>query len=138
ARDGHAADAIHLSRAMALEGYALDGESFTAILTACCHSGNIGRGIREFGSIVDHGLSPIGSHYCRMIDLLGRAGELGKAEDLIAAMPFPPCDVAWGTLLGACKVSPDVERGMRAAGQALELDGQRSGPYVMLSNLYTR
>eukprot|EP00249_Psilotum_nudum_P005436 c18877_g1_i1 orf=2-511(+) len=71
-----------------------------------------------------------------MIDLLGRAGKLDEAEDLVNNMPFGPCTVAWMSLLSACRIHGGVERGSHVADCAFELDPTDSAPFVLLSNIY--
>jgi hypothetical protein len=38
----------------------------------------------------DFGIIPGEDHYVRLIDLLGRAGRIGEARDLIKKIPFEP------------------------------------------------
>jgi hypothetical protein len=71
-----------------------------------------------------------------MVDLLGRAGYLEEAEELITNMPIKPDDVIWKALLGACKLHKNVEIGRRAAEVLMKLAPHDSGAYVALSNLY--
>ena len=52
-------------------------------------------------------------HYGCVVDLLGRAGLLGEAEELIYSMSIEPSAAAWGALLGACRKQGDVELGER-------------------------
>eukprot|EP00249_Psilotum_nudum_P023636 c28944_g11_i1 orf=2-508(+) len=71
-----------------------------------------------------------------MIDLLGRAGQLDEAEDLVNSMPFGPFSASWISFLGACRMHGDVERGTRAADNIFELDPRNPAPFVLLSNMY--
>eukprot|EP00249_Psilotum_nudum_P015806 c25527_g3_i3 orf=2-223(+) len=71
-----------------------------------------------------------------MIDLLGRAGHLDEAEQLISTMPFEPPPTAWISLLGACRIYGDVEQGVCIAEHIFELDSKIAAPYVLLSNIY--
>ncbi|KAL9666013.1 hypothetical protein QQ045_000335 [Rhodiola kirilowii] len=63
------------------------------------------------------GLKPRVEHYTCMVDLLGRAGLLTEAEDLILNMSIKPDDVIWKALLGACKTHGNVEMGERVASR---------------------
>eukprot|EP00249_Psilotum_nudum_P000294 c11265_g1_i1 orf=3-212(+) len=69
-----------------------------------------------------------------MVDLLGRVGRLGEAEDFLNKIPFNPGAVEWMALLGACRIHGDVDRGKRAAGHVFEVDPQCAAAYVVLSN----
>ncbi|KAK7287419.1 hypothetical protein RIF29_00694 [Crotalaria pallida] len=71
-----------------------------------------------------------------MVDLLGRAGYLEEAEELILNMPVRSDDVIWKALLGACKMYKNIEIGRRAAEVLMRLDPHDGGAYVALSNLY--
>ncbi|KAL0343198.1 UNVERIFIED_CONTAM: Pentatricopeptide repeat-containing protein [Sesamum angustifolium] len=71
-----------------------------------------------------------------MVDLLGRAGQLIEAKNLILSMPIPPDSVVWGSLLAACKVHRDIDLGNFVAEKLIEIDPENSGPYVLLSNMY--
>ncbi|KAM3286894.1 pentatricopeptide repeat-containing protein [Capsicum chacoense] len=85
-------------------------------------------------------IAPKLEHYGCMVDLLGRAGRLQEAYDLLQSMPMRPDNVTWGTLLGACSFHGNVE----LAEQAVEveflsvLEPWNPGNYVMLSNIYAR
>eukprot|EP00249_Psilotum_nudum_P016294 c25762_g12_i1 orf=105-395(-) len=72
-----------------------------------------------------------------MIDLLGRVGWLEEGEDLIVRMPYEPTAMTWMTLLAACRMHLDVERGKRAAENVFRFDPDNATPYIMLSNIYS-
>jgi hypothetical protein len=76
-------------------------------------------------------------HYTCMVDLLGRAGRLHEAENMVLAIPYKPQVGAWRALLGACRIHGNVEMGERVAKQVLELEPENAAGYVLLSNLYT-
>jgi pentatricopeptide repeat protein len=48
-------------------------------------------------------------HYTCMVHLLGHAGHLQEAENIIKAMPCTPSVAAWMALLGACRIHGNVE-----------------------------
>jgi pentatricopeptide repeat protein len=66
-----------------------------------------------------HGICAMVEHYACMVDLLGRAGDLHKAEDLIKTMPCEPNVAVWNALLGACRIHGDVEMGERVVKRVL-------------------
>lgn len=79
-----------------------DGVTFLALLGAYTHKGWVDEGYRLFESMQrDHGVGAGIEHYGCMVDMLGRAGRLKEAYNLITSMPMPmPCnDVVWGVLL---------------------------------------
>lgn len=84
----------------------------------------------------EHGLTHTLEHYVCMVDLLGRAGHLDDAENLINSMPSEKNVALWLSLLGACRVHCDIERGVRAAGHLFTLDPTNATPYITLANIY--
>jgi pentatricopeptide repeat protein len=74
-------------------------------------------------------------HYSCTVDLLGRAGYLEEAEELIKTMSCEPDVALWMTLLGASRVHRNVEVGERIAKKVLELDPGNTSGYVVLSNM---
>ncbi|XVF24758.1 hypothetical protein REPUB_Repub13aG0154600 [Reevesia pubescens] len=80
----------------------------------------------------EYGVEPNLAHYGCMVDLLGRAGHLQKACEVIKSMPMKPNSIVWGALLGACRVHKDVELAEMEAKQTLELDSENGAVYVLL------
>ncbi|KAF4379821.1 hypothetical protein F8388_023838, partial [Cannabis sativa] len=83
-----------------------------------------------------YGITPNSKHYTCMIDLLGRAGRLDEAENLMKTMPFEPDGATWGALLGASRIHGNTELGEKAAKMIFELEPENAGMYVLISNLY--
>jgi hypothetical protein len=75
-------------------------------------------------------------HYTCIVDLLGRAGHLQKAEDFIKMTSCESNVVLWMSLLGACRSHGNVEMGEVIAKRVLALDPGNSAEYVC-SNIYT-
>jgi pentatricopeptide repeat protein len=122
---------------MKRKGIKPDKVTFTSVLSACTHVGLVEEGRKHFRSMfVDYGIKPMGEHYSCFVDLLGRAGRLEEAENVILSMPFKPGASVWGALLSACRIHSDVERGERAAENVLKLDPADAGAYVALANIY--
>ncbi|RVW62306.1 putative pentatricopeptide repeat-containing protein [Vitis vinifera] len=69
-------------------------------------------------------------------DLLGRAGKVEEAYELIESMPFKPDECVWGPFLGACKAHRFPNSRKLAAHRILDLRPNMAGTYVMLSNIY--
>ncbi|CAM8957185.1 unnamed protein product [Rhodiola kirilowii] len=137
AMHGRARKALEYFGKMELAGVAPTDVTYIGLLSACSHAGLVTEGGLFFNHMVDvHGLKPRVEHYTCMVDLLGRAGLLTEAEDLILNMPIKPDDVIWKALLGACKTRGNVEMGERVANRLMELAPSDSGSYVALSNMY--
>ncbi|KAM7482046.1 hypothetical protein LguiB_006629 [Lonicera macranthoides] len=69
-------------------------------------------------------------HYGCMVDLLGQAGVVVEAVELIEGMSVPPDPVLCITLLGACKVHGLVELDEEIAHKLIQLDPNHDGNYV--------
>ncbi|KAJ8752281.1 hypothetical protein K2173_003917 [Erythroxylum novogranatense] len=111
--------------------------TFIAVLAACRHMGLVDDGRNYFNSMInEHRIEPNVKHYGCMVDLLGRAGMLKEAEDLIKEMPMPPDVSTWGALLGACKKYGDKEMGERVGRRLIEIQPDHEGFHVLLSNIY--
>jgi pentatricopeptide repeat protein len=135
---GHGREALELFDRMVAEGIYPDRISFLTVLTACNHSGLVDEGFRYFESMKrDFGIIPGEDHYTRLIDLLGRAGRIGEARDLIKTMPFEPTPSIWEAILSGCRTSGDMELGAHAADQLFKMTPQHDGTYILLSNTYS-
>jgi pentatricopeptide repeat protein len=75
-------------------------------------------------------------HYTCIVDLLGHAGHLQEAENVIKEMPCKPNAAVWTALLGTCRIHGNVEMGKHVTKQVLELELENAAGYVLLSNRY--
>ncbi|TKY63708.1 Pentatricopeptide repeat-containing protein mitochondrial [Spatholobus suberectus] len=135
---GNARDAISYFSKMIRSGLRPDEITFLGVLSACCHGGLVEEGRKYFSQMSSKfNISPQLKHYSCMVDLLGRAGHLEEAEELIRNMPITADAAVWGALFFACRVHGNVLTGERAALKLLEMDPQDSGIYVLLASLYS-
>jgi pentatricopeptide repeat protein len=94
-------------------------------------------GIRCYASMVTDYVIPAKlEHYTCMVDILGRAGHLQEAENMVMAMPCRPHVDAWMALLGDCRIHGNVEIAECVAKQILEMEPENAVSYVLLSNIY--
>ncbi|VVA33881.1 PREDICTED: pentatricopeptide [Prunus dulcis] len=115
-----------------------DHISYVSVLSGCSHSGLVIEGKHYFSSMTeDFGINPTCEHFACMVDLLGRAGLLEEAKNLIDTMPLKPNAAIWGALLGACRVRRNLKLAEVAVRNLLELDIDDSGSYVLLANTYS-
>ncbi|XP_057828968.1 uncharacterized protein LOC131040127 [Cryptomeria japonica] len=136
---GQGKDALKLFDTMQQIGLEPNHITFVAVLSACSHAGLVDKGQEYFGSMsCDYKIAPRVEHYACMVDLLGRAGRLEEAYDIIKNMPMAPDAAVWGALLGACTVYSNTELGRLAAEQVIELMPINSGFYVLLSHIYAK
>ncbi|PON65350.1 Mitogen-activated protein kinase kinase kinase [Trema orientale] len=137
AMHGRAKDALHCFSRMQKAGVTPTDVTYIGLLSACSHGGLVGEGRSFFKHMVSvDGLEPRIEHYGCMVDLLGRAGHLEEAEELILNMPIKQDDVIWKALLGACKMHKNIDIGKRVAEILMNLAPHDGGSYVALSNLY--
>lgn len=134
---GHAKEALDVFYRMNSAGVKPNYITFVSVLAACSHAGMLDEGNYWFSAMENKfGIEPGVEHYGCMIDLLGRAGRLGEAYNLIKKMKVKPDFVIWGSLLAACRMHKNVELGEISARKLFELDPKNCGYYVLLSNIY--
>ncbi|CAL5037210.1 unnamed protein product [Urochloa decumbens] len=136
---GQGAEALKLYKAM-LDAHILPTSStFLSVLYACSHGGLVDEGRTVFHVMTnEYKITPGVEHCTCMVDLLGRAGKLKEAFELISEFPKSAVGPGvWGALLGACMVHKDSDLAKLASQKLFELDPENAGYYVLLSNLYT-
>lgn len=137
AMHGRGEEALDHFTQMVKAGMRPNEVTFLAVFSACCHSGLVEEGRRYFDDMTGvYNLAPKIEHYGCMVDLLGRAGLLREALDLVRAMPMQPDVLIWGAMLSACKAHGDVKLSRQILGNLLELRSHDSGVYVLLSNIF--
>ncbi|CAN4103857.1 unnamed protein product [Withania somnifera] len=100
-----------------------NGVIFVGLLSACSHSGLVEKGCYYFNQMVHQfGIRPSIEHFGCMVDLLGRAGRLAEAEQLILSMPEEPNSVILGALFNACRIHNDIERGRSIFKRLINLE----------------
>ena len=137
--NGLARDALALLSEMKLHGLKPNAVTTLSVLSACSHGGLVEEGLSFFENMVqDHGVEPGLEHYSCMVDMLGRAGKLNSAMNLIEKMPERMRDGAglWGALLSACRSSGNSRLGAGAASRVLKLEPQSSAGYFLASSMY--
>lgn len=137
AQHGLGKEALKIFEDMIIERVVPNHATFVSVLRACAHIGLVEKGLHYFAMMSsDYGLAPQLEHYSCMVDLMGRAGQVGEALKLINDMPCEPDDVIWRTLLSICKIHGNIEVGEKVANSLLKLDPQDSSAYILLSNIY--
>jgi pentatricopeptide repeat protein len=122
AANGDARRCIDVFEQMKVSDEKPDSVTFVSVLAACARAGLVDEGRRCFRSMSSgFGVQPELKHYGCMVDLLGRAGLVDEAEELVRGMPMAPDDKVLATLLGACRVRrrPDVAERVRRRIQSL-------------------
>ena len=136
---GQACNAVELFMEMQNSGLNPDSIAFVAILSACSHSGLLDEGKLYFKQMTDkYNITPRIEHFACLVDLLGRAGRVDEAYNFIKQMPVEPNERVWGALLSSCRVYSNMDIGLLAADNLLQLAPEQSGYYVLLSNIYAK
>ncbi|KAL5770580.1 hypothetical protein ACOSP7_014734 [Xanthoceras sorbifolium] len=134
---GRCEEAFQLFTDMERFGVKPNDITFIGLLNACSHAGLVAEGKILFDKMVhDFGLIPKIEHYGCMVDLLGRAGLLDEAHEMIKSMPIRPNTIVWGALLAASKLHKNPNIGEVAARELLEMEPQSWGYNVLMSNIY--
>ena len=137
ARHACALEARILFEKMQQRGFFPDDVTYVSVLNACSHMGLHEEGQKYFELMVrQHNLSPSALHYSCMIDILGRAGLVHKAYDLIQRMPFNATASMWGSLLASCRNYGNIEFAEIAAKHLFELEPTNAGNHILLANIY--
>lgn len=136
AMNGYGAEALSLFEEMRSQGIGPTEVTFTAVLSACDHSGLVEEGKNWFYLMkryyhIDPGIE----HYSCMIDLFARAGCIQEAIDLIDKIPHLSDANMWSAILRGCVESGDKSLSKRVVEKIIELDHQNSGALVQLSGL---
>lgn len=101
---GRGNDAILLFTHMEQTGLVPDSMAFSAILSACSHLGLLYEGRQFFNQMVrTYNIEPTMEHYGCLVDLLGRAGLIEEAYEIIENMPMEPNTVILRSFLSACR-----------------------------------
>ncbi|KAA8545271.1 hypothetical protein F0562_020055 [Nyssa sinensis] len=134
---GYGKEAVELFDEMVASGIRPDRIVFMAVLSACSHAGLVDEGLNYFKAMIsDYNITPDQEIYGCVVDLLGRAGSVKEAYELIESIPFKPDESVWGAFLGACKAHGFPNLGKLAARRILDLRPNMAGTYVVLSNIY--
>ncbi|XP_077241315.1 pentatricopeptide repeat (PPR) superfamily protein [Tasmannia lanceolata] len=111
--------------------------TYICVLSACSHVGLVEKGRHYFDLMIrDNNIEPNVHHYSCMVDLLGRAGLVHEAHELIKRMPFEATASMWGSLLGSCRVHRNLKLAEIAAEHLFKIEPNNAGNHVLLSNIY--
>ncbi|KAF9596845.1 hypothetical protein IFM89_013893 [Coptis chinensis] len=133
AQHGHAEMAIEVFQGLLnMPNIQPNHITFVGVLSACSYRGLVEEGYRYFKLIKE----PTIDHYTCLIDLLGRAGCLEEALNVVEEMPFNPNEIMWSSLLSASTIHCNIMIAQYAANNLLQLNPKDSGTYVALANIY--
>ncbi|VFR02531.1 unnamed protein product [Cuscuta campestris] len=134
---GNAVKAVKLFQEMVKMRFLPNPVTFLSVLSACSHAGMVEESLFIFKLMNErYGLEPEKEHYGCLIDVLGRAGRLEEAYEVVGS--GNECVFAWKTLLNASRSYEDVKIAEKCARKVLEIDPKDPSPYLVLSNMYSR
>lgn len=137
AQNGRGEEALEIFNDMIREGTKPDYISFIGVLFACSHTGLVDEGRKHFVSMSEeYRIRPGVEHYNCMVDLLGRAGMIEEAEELLEKAECRKDPSLWAVLLGACSTCTESVTAERIARKVMELDPENHLSYVLLANVY--
>jgi pentatricopeptide repeat protein len=122
---------------MKKQGVKPDPPIHLSFLAACSHAGLAKEGYHHFKSMEEeYGTVPTIEHFNSLVDLLGRAGKLSDAEELLQTMPNLPTLPAWVALLNASKAYGNSEVGRRCFIEVSRLDPDNASGYAIMSDIF--
>ncbi|KAG0498476.1 hypothetical protein HPP92_002767 [Vanilla planifolia] len=137
ASNGHPIEALKVFDEMLAQSIRPDPITFVGVLSACGHAGLVDEGLRFWHSMPrDYGIKPCPDHYACMVDILGRAGRLAEAHEMVQSMPNGPHAGALGAMLAACRTHCNVKIAESVARELFVLEPENTGNYVLLSSIY--
>eukprot|EP00252_Welwitschia_mirabilis_P014881 TRINITY_DN32945_c0_g1_i1.p1 TRINITY_DN32945_c0_g1~~TRINITY_DN32945_c0_g1_i1.p1 ORF type:complete len:483 (+),score=70.75 TRINITY_DN32945_c0_g1_i1:159-1607(+) len=126
--NGKPQEALQAYKQMREAGIRPDGNTFLGVLSACGRLGLVEEGKSYFASMdKEFGLLYRNQHYVFMVDLLGRAGRLEEAEELVNKMSIKPTAAILEPLLRFCKTHGNTEMEKRVAEKIKELGLNKTG-----------
>ncbi|OVA13162.1 Pentatricopeptide repeat [Macleaya cordata] len=135
--NGYGEEALAIFAQMERQGVFMDDLTLLSVLSACNHAGLVTEGLHIFKRMTDaYGVEPKVEHYSCLVDLLGRAGRLGEAKNIIETMPVKSSSPLWGSLLAACRTQRNLTLAEFSVQKLVELQADDCGVYVLMSNIY--
>lgn len=136
-QNGQVSDALAAFSKMVEDGLRPNGTTFLSLLSACSHAGMIEQGFQLFKSMTNEfNINPTLFHYGCMVDLLGRAGYVHEAKEIVSSMSLEPDASIWRALLTSCRLNADLEFAKTIFEKLVEFEPSNAGNYVALTNVY--
>lgn len=135
--NGYAGEALQLFYDMQGNGIEADGLTYLAALSTCNHAGLVHEGRVLFDrALYDVGVSITLEHYGCFIDLLGRAGEIESAYDVVCRMPMKPSPRILSSLVSACRLYGRLDIAESVAKVLVRIEPEIAANHTLLSLVY--
>uniref|UniRef100_A0A6B2L2B2 DYW domain-containing protein n=1 Tax=Arcella intermedia TaxID=1963864 RepID=A0A6B2L2B2_9EUKA len=132
---GYGKEALEIYEQLCAKGFSPNHLTFTSLLTALSHAILPEKALEYINIMTQFGLTPdIVQHTC-VVDAFARGGKLEEAEKYIGSMSESNV-ITWLSLLGACRLHGDLERGERVAKEIFKRWPMNTAAYVLLGNIY--
>ncbi|XP_071701138.1 pentatricopeptide repeat-containing protein At4g31070, mitochondrial-like [Rutidosis leptorrhynchoides] len=130
-------EALQLFSEMKEKGIQCDSITFLSVLSACNHSGLIEEGCRLFSEAIKSENEIINlDHYACYIDLLGKAGKIELAIDVLRTMPMKPSPKIMSSLVSACKIHGRLDYVESLLSWFIESEPGNAANHTLLSMIY--
>ncbi|KAJ3687448.1 hypothetical protein LUZ61_016612 [Rhynchospora tenuis] len=124
---------------MIQSGIKPDKVTFISLLSSCADLGLVVDGKRLFNEMQrKYNIRPEKEHCGCMVNMLGKAGRVKEAYDIIRSMPSTAGPAAWGSLLYACSVHGNVEVGEVAAEKLFDLEPDNEHNFELMKRVYRK
>lgn len=122
---------------MVQEGIKPNSVTYVCLLSACYHLGLVNQGCHHFYTMQRvYGIKPSHEHKNCLVELLGRAGRLKEAADLLQGTPDGSDIVAWMSLLNQCKAHGNAKLAKRCFDNIVSMEPKDASGYMLMINLY--
>ncbi|PIN00806.1 hypothetical protein CDL12_14705 [Handroanthus impetiginosus] len=134
---GHAEKALQRFHEMQESEIKADGLTYLAVLSTCNHAGLVEEGEMVFDQASkDVHVRLSMEHYACYIDLLGRAGRIQAAYDVVCRMPVEPSPRILTCLVYACKLHGRLDIAESVAHTLVRIEPDNAANYTLLSMVY--
>ncbi|KAK4373192.1 hypothetical protein RND71_008576 [Anisodus tanguticus] len=138
ARKGMGSECLGMFEEMIRKGVKPDEVTFLCILLGCNHSGLVEEGKKIFDSMRTlHEVYPDRRHYSCMVDLLGPAGLVDEAEELLNHASSTGDSVMWSSLLRSCRIHQNEDVGRREAKTLMDLEPEDPSVWLQASIFFS-
>ncbi|GAB4835271.1 hypothetical protein Ancab_000180 [Ancistrocladus abbreviatus] len=135
---GQAFESIKLFNSMQQSNVKPDGVTFLALISSCSHAGLVDEGCHFFNQMTtQYRIQPTIELYSCMLDLLGRAGRVHEAYEILQRIPSIGENAELlSTLFSACHLHGELQLGEEIASVLVEKDPDDPSTYIILAKLY--
>ncbi|KZV26817.1 pentatricopeptide repeat-containing protein mitochondrial [Dorcoceras hygrometricum] len=134
---GYAYEALQVFKEMQESGIQTDEVIYLATLSTCNNAGLVDEGHMVFErALNDANVSLTMEHYACFIDLLGRAGKLENACDIVEKMPMTPNPRIWSSLIFACKLHGRLDIAESLAFKLVSVQPENPANHTLVSMVY--